>query len=71
MRKRTTTIVERRYALESENIFDIKDYCPSWQEKEMQNNIYDALTDGHHGQREEYSTPGYRFKMELHSHKGW
>eukprot|EP00972_Heterocapsa_arctica_P059281 8743099-Heterocapsa_arctica.AAC.1 len=33
--------------------------------------MYDALTDGHHGQREDCFCPGYKFRVDLHSFKGW
>eukprot|EP00972_Heterocapsa_arctica_P005979 879813-Heterocapsa_arctica.AAC.1 len=71
MRKRPITAVDRRYKVENDDIFLIKERAHSYKEKEAQNNIYDALTDGHHGNRIEEYNKGYRFKMEAHSLKGW
>eukprot|EP00972_Heterocapsa_arctica_P080017 11791264-Heterocapsa_arctica.AAC.1 len=71
MRSRGKTGVDKKYPLESDNIFYIKEHWPSWQEQEAQKMMYDALTDGHHGIREETFHPGYRFRMDLHSFKGW
>eukprot|EP00972_Heterocapsa_arctica_P035092 5168281-Heterocapsa_arctica.AAC.1 len=51
MRKRTTTAVDKRYKVENKDIFLIKAREHSYKEKEAQTNIYDALTNGHHGNR--------------------
>eukprot|EP00972_Heterocapsa_arctica_P040868 6023125-Heterocapsa_arctica.AAC.1 len=48
MRKRTRTVVDKRYLLESDDIFHIGEQDHSWKEQEAQKNMYDALTDGHH-----------------------
>eukprot|EP00972_Heterocapsa_arctica_P115096 16446003-Heterocapsa_arctica.AAC.1 len=48
MRKRTSTVVDKRYPLESDDIFHLGEQEHSWKEQEAQTNMYDALTDGHH-----------------------
>eukprot|EP00972_Heterocapsa_arctica_P013489 1986593-Heterocapsa_arctica.AAC.1 len=71
MRKRPSTVVDKRYKVESDDIFLIQEREHSYKEKEAQTNIYDALTDGHHDHRIEEWHKGYRFKMEAQSLKGW
>eukprot|EP00972_Heterocapsa_arctica_P058657 8649176-Heterocapsa_arctica.AAC.1 len=43
----------------------------SVQEKEAQKKLYDALTDGIHGNRIEKYNKGYKFNMDAHSLHGW
>eukprot|EP00972_Heterocapsa_arctica_P102980 15177011-Heterocapsa_arctica.AAC.1 len=66
------TAVDGRYALQDDSVFAEEKYTPDKKEKDAQNKLYDALTDGFHGRRIEHEGhDGYRFKMEQHNFHGW
>eukprot|EP00972_Heterocapsa_arctica_P040204 5923602-Heterocapsa_arctica.AAC.1 len=56
MRSRNMTPVDTNNALGNDSVFSIKEHHPDKREKEAQNRMYDALTDGHHGHRIERET---------------
>eukprot|EP00972_Heterocapsa_arctica_P111346 16391826-Heterocapsa_arctica.AAC.1 len=71
LRGRNMTQLDKNNLIRNDCVFYIQEHMFSKSEKEAQNKMYDALTNGHHGYRVELSQPGYRFKMELHGHNGW
>eukprot|EP00972_Heterocapsa_arctica_P018968 2800049-Heterocapsa_arctica.AAC.1 len=66
------TAVDMRYALKHDSVFAVEKYTPNKKEKDAQNKMYDALTDGYHGRRIGHEGhDGYRFRMEQHNFHGW
>eukprot|EP00972_Heterocapsa_arctica_P084265 12414379-Heterocapsa_arctica.AAC.1 len=72
MKDRIMTAVDKKYALQDDRVFAVANYAPDKREKDAQNKLYDALTDGYHGRRiESEGHEGYRFRMEQHNCHGW
>eukprot|EP00972_Heterocapsa_arctica_P076070 11218258-Heterocapsa_arctica.AAC.1 len=64
--------IDDTFVLRDEGVFDWEPYELSRKERTAQTKLYDALTNGFHGNRIEYENQvGYRFRLEDHNYQGW
>jgi hypothetical protein len=72
LKSRVMRTIDETYVLRDERVFDWEPYELNKKERAAQTKLYDALTNGFHGNRiENEMQSGYRFKLEDHNFQGW
>jgi hypothetical protein len=72
LRSRFMKNVDYTYMLRDDSVFEVQPYELNWKEGKAQTKLYDALTNGFHGNRiENENQVGYRFRLEDHNFQGW